>query len=300
MSSNRHQAAARPITFSRAGFSLVELIVVIGIIVILIALLLPALDIVRAQSNGLVCQVTLRTIGQAALLHAIQHQGYLPIAGWHWQPKGGQVNPQGLNDEAGSHYIYYEDNDERRPVPVTVALANALGVAVRIDNRENMEADMETDSFRKYFRCPMQGRVLLGLSEKEDGPGWESPREASSYIFNEAVLGLRERAEWRSVTPMGKLSLIARPSVVMLAMDGRPRNQSRDDWLLVFDKGPNWSMDDFNQFVQAPNVGWGKESIDYARHRYRANVLFVDGHVDSVPLDRAGLKTIGVNAGIDN
>jgi len=285
---------------ARRGFSLVELLVVIGIIAVLLALLMPALTAVRVQSYQLRCQATLRSIGQAAELHALVHHGYLPIAGWHWAPPGGIVNPRGLRDDQATHYVYYDDQGEKRPAPITVALAVSMGIPVRLDSRENLEMDMESDALRKHFHCPMQQRVLLGLTQKEDGPGWEAPREASSYIFNEAIMGLRERAYWRSPSPLGKLSSIKHPSLVMLAMDGRPRDQRQDDWLLVFDKGPDWTLDDFNQFVQRPNVGWGKESLDYARHRYRGNVLFADDHVESISLTRPGLRTIGVNKGVDD
>lgn len=281
------------------AFSLAELIVVIGIIALLIALLMPALAAVRVRGKEIQCQATLRTIGQAAQLHVTDHRGYLPAAGWHWSPAGGICNPKGLGDTQAVRYVYYSDQDERRPVPVTVALAVSLGVPVRLDSREHLEMDMESDVLRKHFHCPMQERVLLGLSQKEDGPGWEAPREASSYIFNEAILGLREREPWRLPSPVGNTAGIKRASVVMLAMDGRPRNQQEDDWLLVFDKGPRWTLDDFNQFVNQPDVGWGKESIDYARHRYRSNVLFVDGHVESISMARPGLKSIGVNMGVD-
>ncbi len=281
------------------GFSLVELLVVIGIIAILIGLLLPALASLRARGEEIRCQAALRAIGQAAQLHINDHGGYLPIAGWHWGPSGGLCNPRGLGDEQAKRYIYYDDQGEKRPVPVTIALAISLGTKVDLGSREALEKDMQSDAVRKHFKCPSQETALPGLTQKEDGPGWEAPREYSSYVFNEAVLGLREKASWRvDSPPVGKATKIKRPTVTMLAMDGRPRNQEKDDWLLVFDKGPAWTVYDFQRFVEQPNVGWGKELLDYTRHRYRVNVLFVDGHVEGVPMTEAGLKKVGVSMGV--
>src|SRR5436190_1224974 len=134
---------------SRRGFTLVELLTVIAIIAILIAILMPTLTRVRDNARLVQCQSNLRTIYMAAQLHANDHQGYLPASGWHWDPLGGVVNPHGLGDDRARRYIYYNDAGVQRPVPITVALAVSLGVKVRLDSRQGLEADMQSETIRK-------------------------------------------------------------------------------------------------------------------------------------------------------
>ncbi len=62
------------------GFSLIELLVVIGIISVLVSILLPALAKARESASATKCAANLRSIGQGLLAYAAENHNYLPIA----------------------------------------------------------------------------------------------------------------------------------------------------------------------------------------------------------------------------
>ena len=81
----------------RRGFSLVELLVVIGIIAVLIALLFPALRAARESARTVQCLSQLRQIGYAIQQYAIANRGMIPnYSGRHEYPndvqRAGDIN----------------------------------------------------------------------------------------------------------------------------------------------------------------------------------------------------------------
>jgi prepilin-type N-terminal cleavage/methylation domain-containing protein len=62
----------------RGGFTLVELLVVIGIIAVLVGILLPALSKARKQAQRVSCSANLRGLGQAFQIYAVQFKGAIP------------------------------------------------------------------------------------------------------------------------------------------------------------------------------------------------------------------------------
>ena len=82
---HRFRRSQRPIRPepTRRGFTLVELLVVIGIISVLIAILMPGLTAARRHAQTVQCGAHLRSIGQAMQSYANEHKGRIPRDYWY-------------------------------------------------------------------------------------------------------------------------------------------------------------------------------------------------------------------------
>ena len=78
----------RPNSRTGRGFTLVELLVVIGIIAILVAMLLPALSQARQQAKAVACASNLKQIGQALQIYSNNWRG------WVYPPDLGAGHPR--------------------------------------------------------------------------------------------------------------------------------------------------------------------------------------------------------------
>lgn len=72
----------------RKAFTLVELLVVIGIIAVLIAILMPALSRVRDQANRIKCMSNVRNLMQGMVMYASANKSTLPCPNWGGNPPG--------------------------------------------------------------------------------------------------------------------------------------------------------------------------------------------------------------------
>ncbi|HUB25401.1 MAG TPA: prepilin-type N-terminal cleavage/methylation domain-containing protein [Tepidisphaeraceae bacterium] len=121
------------------AFTLVELLVVIGIIALLIAILLPALNKARAQSQLLACSANMRSIGQAIVNYAQDNRGYLPqrtggdyavlyeLGQWSWLFQGNGVDGKtpGTNESYANLGRLFADGYLGKVVPTAAAWTNS-------------------------------------------------------------------------------------------------------------------------------------------------------------------------------
>lgn len=292
----------------KAAFSLVELLVVIGIIALLIAILMPTLGRARESANSLKCQAQQQQIYQALMLHAMEHKGYMPLTGF---PSPG-LDPVSLEDPRAERYDYYGPAGNQHLMSLQGAIAPLLGQQINTESKATVEADIQRGIIRDLFICPSDlegGR--LGNTVYDGGSAF------SSYAFNDAAFGWATSTFYdgsgltSNPAPhsrlRAKVDRFVHPAELFLFADASPRADG--NWLLYCDADADLSLRDIYVSTSGPpNNPHAKSSkpgglcatwdlLDVSRHRGRINVTFADGHVENVLLGEGTLANISINKG---
>ena len=304
----------RRVRSANSGFTLVELLVVIGIIAALIAMLLPTLAGARRAAMQVQCAAQIQQILGLVENHVATHRGYVPVAGILNVPS---INPSGLNDPTQSKYDYLSIGGigTNTPLCFTASFASDLGDP-RILNAQTVDdlnmAQLDPRGFLRVFRCPshlpepgpLWGPLLYLAVPPADSSGniaWQSWNESQSYIYNEAALGWDDSLG----RGRGQLSRVRLHSQTMIMADGLGGSANRVTALNLLSGGsvPNLTMSTvYNKVSSGPVTladalaGNGKagdpENFDTLRHRGRMNIGFFDGHVETRNISANDLSNV--------
>lgn len=250
---------------SREGFTLVELLVVIGIIALLVSILLPALSKARQQANMLACKSNLRQIQLASQMYSND-----------WK----NVITKDLWSDANGNYIQIWYNALRPYMGKKTADAQP---GVGTGNPFNAD-------FNKCLVCPAdptdggvkgEGAYTYGIDMTDASDNGIYQR---SYGINEHVVLKKrnmirhpsETVEW-SDDPWWTIrtNVIAIPSSI-------PGGDKR--WQQIIQGGP---VDGYPALDTWKGMTW---------HGKNMNVAFCDGHCEDVPRDQIGFGAFNLVA----
>lgn len=298
------------------GFTLVELLVVIGVIAVLVGLLLPVVSRARSHARSVECLTRLREIARASMLHAHDHRGHVPLAG---SIKARNiVNAHGprklavaLGDGEMVRYSYARSVAPfSGDVPVTFfgALAPYLVPSYKPTTHDwaLLERTINNNlTVSRQFFCPAtdsfnSGTLASnGLFEYPNATGmltiilpiytWST---GTDYVLNEGLTGFDATGSLRRLG--GQLSKARQASSLVLITDGLRRKSP------AYGSGVGWRvwtpLDNSGASVtlagalESPATADHPDSFDRIRHRGRINIAFADGHAESLPISAPGLR----------
>jgi prepilin-type processing-associated H-X9-DG protein/prepilin-type N-terminal cleavage/methylation domain-containing protein len=267
------------------GFTLVELLVVIGIIALLISILLPSLARAREAANSIKCAANLRQLGLATHMYADDNRNRLPLP---WMNADDYLTAIGENTSANRNW--FRTNWHYRIMPYMGPTQSDLD-------------GMRSTNFNAWARLRHEGVFFCpSQPSRDEGAGLVG----ASYAMNGWLGNARSLANG-SADPMNAAnynrSKVQNTSGIILYADS---HSGSNDFLTSSD-GVNftshfranppepYSSDPRDNYQRPSNGVWMDAAetnrsgvgIRHSGRRF-ANVVFVDGHVR--PLTRDELR----------
>ncbi len=142
----------------KAGFTLVELLVVITIIGILIALLLPAVQAAREAARRIQCTNNLKQLSLGFLDH--EHiNGFFPTGGWYWSLAGEPERGFGRRQPGGWTYTVLPYIEQQALFDLASGTPPTAGGTTPQARKDKLSAMIQTPLAMYY--CPSRRNPLV-------------------------------------------------------------------------------------------------------------------------------------------